>query len=1027
MAYSVVRLTLYALITALESDLRHIIATHLLSHKKPKEILPPVVYEKVHDRLERENGLASGYDENRIIEFLDFAEAIETISANKADLGATIEKAGKLLGQSASTLVPIRNRVMHSRPLEFYDFPTVTNICNTLAGYPSSLFQTLQLETQKIKTDPTYVLSLNLTDLDRGLAEHRHNLPIPDFDETGFLGRTAESKDLLHVCKGNNWPVVTIKGDGGVGKTALALKVAYDLLDDADAGFDAVVWTTAKTTRLTVSDIERIDGAIKDSIGILSDLSSSLLNDNSTSIDEILEYLNCLKILLIMDNLETVIDDIIRNFLRGIRSKSKVLITSRVGLGELEYPFPLTAMTDDECVSLLRAIAQVRRVPQITKTNNSILKGYCKKMKNNSLFIKWFVSVVQAGKRPEEALADQTMFLDYCVSNVVEYLSEDAGVVAGAMLAVPGTHSQPFLAYLTGLDGDRLHIALQQLITTNVAVMSPTPTPTGYETLYELGDLPRGYLLKSHPPSKADIAAFGRRRTELARAREQIKAQASVSAYNANAVAIRGRDDVVVAKYLMDALQAVRQRRQDDAIRSVENAKKLAPTYAEVYRVEAWAQYFLGNYAAAREAYEMAVELDPQSAPLRFWYGGFLLRANEDPEGAAEQLRVARTLDPEAPEVRLEYARILSYLFKFDDADVELHPVIESGAFATKIMRVAYDGWLQIAARRANFRINNNDYLGALDALEETARRFRTVPGDFLDEKIINTVTQCVPNTQRMMSQLRYSDASARAEQLVALFEEFRAERPAAGEQSAREFREGADHTGEIKTINGTGKYGFIKVDGGGILFFHQSQLIAPANIMQLSCGQRVGFTIGRNNQGVTADKVRLLEHSRDRSPNLDVMSGVFLRVGEPPTFGFIQPDDRDHGQELFFHRSELNGLDITRLEPGAPMKFRVRQSEKGCIATSVELSRRCLLDDAIASKLRVSGEVVAREAATATGVVLVEHAGEVRISSRDLREPKLWNIVGIGDKVLFSVERRGRNFIGRDIEYVGDKAAPEN
>jgi LuxR family glucitol operon transcriptional activator len=53
----------------------------------------------------------------------------------------------------------------------------------------------------------------------------------------------------------------------------LALKVDYELLDDEEAGFDAVVWTSSKTTRLTGSDIENIDGAIRSSVGVLQDIS----------------------------------------------------------------------------------------------------------------------------------------------------------------------------------------------------------------------------------------------------------------------------------------------------------------------------------------------------------------------------------------------------------------------------------------------------------------------------------------------------------------------------------------------------------------------------------------------------------------------------------------------------------------------------------------------------------------------------------------------------------------------------------
>ena len=117
------------------------------------------------------------------------------------------------------------------------------------------------------------------------------------------------------------------------------------------------------------------------------------------------------------------------------------------------------------------------------------------------------------------------------------------------------------------------------------------------------------------------------------------------------------------------------------------------------------------------DAYETAVELEPRSSAVRYWYAGFLLRAHHDAEAAGQQLRTAHEIDPRSREVRVEYARALSCLFKFDEADDRLRPVIQEQNGSTKLMRVAYDGWIQIAVRRGNFRIGNSDYLTALETV----------------------------------------------------------------------------------------------------------------------------------------------------------------------------------------------------------------------------------------------------------------------------------------------------------------------
>jgi LuxR family transcriptional regulator, glucitol operon activator len=255
MAYGAVRLTLYALITAIESDLRHIIVSDLLIGKEPKDILPPETYRRARDRMMRDGEFHTDSDiDPQIIEYLDFSECIEVLASFKASLSGSISKAVQRIARAASQLTPIRNRVMHSRPLEYDDLARVTNLTTELMSFPAANFPALRQTEQLIKKDSSYVFSLTLDELSSDAEKVSHNLPIPDFDETGFLGRTDEEPQLLKICKSSPWPVITVLGEGGVGKTALALKVAYNLLDDNDAGFDAVVWSTSKTTQLTPSD-----------------------------------------------------------------------------------------------------------------------------------------------------------------------------------------------------------------------------------------------------------------------------------------------------------------------------------------------------------------------------------------------------------------------------------------------------------------------------------------------------------------------------------------------------------------------------------------------------------------------------------------------------------------------------------------------------------------------------------------------------------------------------------------------------
>ncbi|NJN96714.1 MAG: ATP-binding protein [Anaerolineales bacterium] len=74
-----------------------------------------------------------------------------------------------------------------------------------------------------------------------------HNLP-PRYGE--FIGREAEVTRVLEWVETSRWPLASIEGMGGIGKTSLAVEVAHRCLPGPSLAivrpFDAVVWTSAR-------------------------------------------------------------------------------------------------------------------------------------------------------------------------------------------------------------------------------------------------------------------------------------------------------------------------------------------------------------------------------------------------------------------------------------------------------------------------------------------------------------------------------------------------------------------------------------------------------------------------------------------------------------------------------------------------------------------------------------------------------------------------------------------------------------
>jgi LuxR family transcriptional regulator, glucitol operon activator len=151
-------------------------------------------------------------------------------------------------------------------------------------------------------------------------AEALHNLPLPDYEDTGFFPRTDLERDLRSKILGR-YPVITVLGDGGNGKTALTLQTLYGLLASNDHPFDAFVWVSAKANRLSVGEVERIEGAITTSLGLLTEVADQFEPGVEAPLALVRRLMEDNRVLLVIDNLETVLDQTLRDMAADVPSK----------------------------------------------------------------------------------------------------------------------------------------------------------------------------------------------------------------------------------------------------------------------------------------------------------------------------------------------------------------------------------------------------------------------------------------------------------------------------------------------------------------------------------------------------------------------------------------------------------------------------------------------------------------------------------------------------------------------------------
>ena len=914
------RLMLYAAISAVETDLRRFISEHTPS-ADPREFFGPTLYDTYLERATEQEDTPSSTTVTDLLPYADFADHFELINANRALFPSALASHVKHLTPDLARLSPIRNRVMHSRPLKPSDLPTILAFLERLDQAPAGLWTAASHTLSLFSTDPTAIYDLRIPVLPEPATHVAQNLPSPDFDETGFIGRDDFVQRTIDAVFGP-YPVITILGAGGIGKSAVALKVAYDILDLPDGPFELIVWSSSKTHTLSGTRIQRITDSIVSSLDLISNVADDLGRIGADPVEGLLEDLAAVPTLLILDNLETVLDDRIRAFLSRLPSGSKVLVTSRIGLGAFEYPLQLGAMDRDETIALMRALARVRGVQGLVKCSNQELREYTARLYDNPGFVKWFVAGAQAGTPPEDLLANPDPFLDFCLTNVYGHLTHDAKAALRCLVFSPASSrgdTRADIGYYSGLEGLRLTEAINGLLSTNMVSTRFVPEGMTYDTCYEVADIAEEYLRKNHPISLEDLEIIEERRRHIVAAGEAITAVRRHDPYQRSALFVRSRRDIVPAKYLREALQLSRRGDYEDAGAALERAAGVAPEYFEVYRVKGVISAEAGKILEAESAFANALEFKQDYGPLLYGYAGFLIHHRDDMERAAEFLARAQDADPEVPVVRMELGRVRLYVEDFGGAREALRPLQDGlDRLSVQDAQKSVDLYLQTFLREGDVAARRRDFLGGLVAFEKGWEFWETIPKALIDRRLRRRLRKAAIAAGWMVEGLVGESAReiARARSVKDWLTNEGLLVPGRGHAS----RTGADIVhGKVTSLPVREQYGFIEASDGATVFFHKSALQDAAAWEELSVGAGLSFRVETDQEGRTRAIDVRVEHPGHvlREKEGRELDGMVTSLLRNHGFGFVRALE---GPSYFFHRSFTD--DWLSLAEGGAVSF---------------------------------------------------------------------------------------------------------
>ncbi len=182
-------------------------------------------------------------------------------------------------------------------------------------------------------------------------------LPTPSLpaSTTPFIGRTTQLAELTQLLANHDCRLITLLGQGGMGKTRLALETARDVATAQQRRF---LHGVCFVPLVGVATLPQLVAALGHALALP-------FQPHSTPESQLLHYLQDKELLLVLDNFEQLVNEPVAAFVRQLLDRApalKLLITSRVRLhlqGEQLYGMQGLAVPITATQSATPSVAEV--------------------------------------------------------------------------------------------------------------------------------------------------------------------------------------------------------------------------------------------------------------------------------------------------------------------------------------------------------------------------------------------------------------------------------------------------------------------------------------------------------------------------------------------------------------------------------------------------------------------------------------------------------------------------------------------